>query len=163
MSTNEEYIGTQGQWQFWVDRGGTFTDIIAKAPNGVLHTKKLLSENPEAYEDAALHGIRDFLGLKKSDPIPQEKIKTVKMGTTVATNALLEKKGDATILVITQGLKDIIEIGTQARPDIFALNIRKPDLLYSDVKEIKERILASGDIETPLDLEAAQATLTKAY
>ncbi len=163
MSTNEEYIGAQGQWQFWVDRGGTFTDIIAKDPNGALHSQKLLSENPEAYEDAALYGIRDFLGLKKSDPIPQEKIKTVKMGTTVATNALLEKKGDATILVITQGLKDIIEIGTQARPDIFALNIKKPDLLYGDVKEIKERILASGDIETPLDLEAAQATLTKAY
>jgi 5-oxoprolinase (ATP-hydrolysing) len=151
------------KWQFWVDRGGTFTDIVAKAPNGSLHTKKLLSDNPEAYEDAALQGIREFLGLGKTDRIPSEKIQAVKMGTTVATNALLEKKGIATVLAVTQGLEDIIEIGYQARPDTFALEIKKPDLVYSSVVGINERVLDSGHVEIDLDLNAARVSLQKAY
>ncbi len=163
MTTGKEQLETKAQWQFWVDRGGTFTDIVAKTPNGKLHTKKLLSENPEAYDDAALHGIRHFLDLGKIDPIPCETIKTVKMGTTIATNALLEKKGEDTVLIITQGLKDIIEIGHQARPDIFALNIKKSNLLYGRVLEAEERVLASGDVETPLDLVAAKDSLKQAF
>ena len=151
------------QWQFWIDRGGTFTDIVAKDPNGELHTKKLLSENPEAYRDAALQGIREFLDVPTSDPIPYEQINVVKMGTTVATNALLERKGEPTVLAITKGLGDILEIGHQARPKTFALNINKSPLLYKKVVEIPERIKFDGSIDTPLDLDASTTELKKQY
>ena len=130
----------QGGWQFWVDRGGTFTDIVGREPTGVLHTHKLLSENPEAYEDAALQGIRDILGLNDGDPIPASSIDAVKMGTTVATNALLERKGDRTLLVVTKGFRDQIRIAYQARPRLFEMNIVLPEMLYERVEEVIERV-----------------------
>jgi len=151
-----------GKWDFWIDRGGTFTDVIGRDPEGRIHALKVLSENPEAYEDAALEGIRRLLGVGSRDPIPAERIASVKMGTTVATNALLERKGEPTILVITKGLKDQLEIGYQARPDIFAKKIIKPEMLYSRVLEANERIRADGSIETPLDVEALRAGLKQA-
>jgi len=153
----------QDEWQFWIDRGGTFTDIVAKHPDGSLHTKKLLSENPEAYEDAALQGIREFLNIKSKDPIPSDRVKIIKMGTTVATNALLERKGEPTVLAITEGLGDILEIGHQARPDTFALNIKKPSLLFSEIVQIKERIKEDGSIVTTLNIEAARRAFTDAF
>ncbi|HWB45133.1 MAG TPA: hydantoinase/oxoprolinase N-terminal domain-containing protein, partial [Hyphomicrobiaceae bacterium] len=109
--------GEPGRWHFWIDRGGTFTDVVAQAPDGRVLARKVLSNNPGAYDDAALAGIRQCLGLAADAPIPAERIASVKMGTTVATNALLERKGEPTLLVITQGLKDQLEIGYQARPD----------------------------------------------
>jgi 5-oxoprolinase (ATP-hydrolysing) len=150
-------------WQFWVDRGGTFTDIVAKAPDGHLLTHKLLSENPDIYPDAAVHGIRQILGLAPHDDIAPGQIAAVKMGTTVATNALLERKGEPTVLVITKGLGDLLRIGYQNRPRLFDLNIVLPELLYDDVIEIDERIGAGGDVITPLDCAAAQCALSKAY
>ena len=122
---------SDGKWHFWIDRGGTFTDVVARTPDGQILARKLLSENPGAYDDAALEAIRLFLGVASGAPIPSERIGAVKMGTTVATNALLERKGDPTLLVITRGLKDQLEIGTQARPDIFAKRIVKPEMLYA--------------------------------
>ncbi|MFO5492512.1 MAG: hydantoinase/oxoprolinase N-terminal domain-containing protein, partial [Cuspidothrix sp.] len=110
-------------WEFWIDRGGTFTDIVAKRPDGKLQIHKLLSENPEFYTDAAIQGIREILGIAEDEAIPSEKIGVVKMGTTVATNALLEKKGDRTVLLITKGFRDALRIGYQNRPDIFARQI----------------------------------------
>jgi 5-oxoprolinase (ATP-hydrolysing) len=163
MKSNNPQSSIQNKWQFWIDRGGTFTDIVAKDKAGKLHTKKLLSENPEAYEDAALQGIREFLNIDKKDPIPAGQIEKVKMGTTVATNALLERKGEPTVLAITAGLGDILEIGHQARPDIFALDIIKSPLLYKDVIQIKERVKANGCIETPLNELAAQRSLQEKY
>lgn len=139
------------QWQFWVDRGGTFTDIVAKDPDGALRTHKMLSENPEQYKDAAIAGIRYLMGLDAHEVIPSEHIEAVKMGTTVATNALLERKGEDTALLISAGLKDSLAIGYQTRPDIFALNIEKPELLYKEVMEVHERIGADGDIVCELD------------
>jgi 5-oxoprolinase (ATP-hydrolysing) len=139
------------RWDFWIDRGGTFTDIIARAPDGKLSARKLLSENPRAYKDAAVQGIREHLGLKAGEAIPAGIIGEVRMGTTVATNALLERKGDPTALVITRGFRDALEIGYQARPKIFAKAIIKPELLYSDVVEIDERVLADGVVEKVLD------------
>jgi len=153
----------QQQWQFWIDRGGTFTDVIAKNPAGKLTTKKLLSENPEAYQDAALHAIREFLELDRGATIPAQYIKAVKMGTTVATNALLERKGEPTLLAITAGLNDLIEIGHQARPKTFALNIEKPELLYSDVVGISERVSADGKVLTKLDQSQVRRSLAQAY
>jgi 5-oxoprolinase (ATP-hydrolysing) len=138
-------------WQFWIDRGGTFTDVIGRAPDGRLAAKKLLSENPRSYRDAAVQGIREHLGLKTGEPIPAGIIGEVRMGTTVATNALLERKGDKTALVTTRGFRDALEIGYQARPKIFAKEIIKPELLYGSVAEIDERILADGTVEKPLD------------
>lgn len=151
------------QWNFWIDRGGTFTDIIAKAPNGKIATKKLLSDNPDVYADAAIYGIRQFLQLKKEQPIPPDVIASVKMGTTVATNALLEKKGAPTLLAITKGLAEVIEIGYQDRPETFALKIKKSELLYESVVEIDERMLASGTVEKPLDLVDAAALFQAAF
>ncbi len=151
-----------GKWQFWIDRGGTFTDVVARTPEGKILARKLLSEHPGAYRDAALEGIRQFLGVPTDAPIPSEHIASVKMGTTVATNALLERKGDATLLVITQGLKDQLEIGTQARPDIFAKKIVKPEMLYSRVVEAVERVRADGTVETPLDLTSLKTQLKEA-
>jgi 5-oxoprolinase (ATP-hydrolysing) len=147
------------KWNFWIDRGGTFTDVVALTPEGRLEARKVLSENPGAYEDAALEGIRQFLGLASNAPIPAHKIETVKMGTTVATNALLERKGDPTALVITAGLRDQLEIGYQARPDIFAKQIIKPEMLYACMIEADERVRADGTIEKPLDLEALEISL----
>jgi 5-oxoprolinase (ATP-hydrolysing) len=116
-------------WQFWIDRGGTFTDIVARAPDGRVVTKKLLSENPERYRDAAIAGIRAILGLAADDPLPSAAIDAVKMGTTVATNALLERKGERTLLAITKGFGDALRIGYQNRPKLFARHIVLPELL----------------------------------
>ena len=138
-------------WQFWVDRGGTFTDIVGRKPDGSLVTHKLLSENPERYKDAAVQGIRELLGLPQDAPIPVGTIDAVKMGTTVATNALLERTGDPTVLFVTKGLKDILRIGYQNRPRLFDLDIRLPELLYYDAYEVHERLGADGDTIAPLD------------
>ena len=162
MSPTPSAAATTGKWDFWIDRGGTFTDVVARKPDGTVEAKKILSENPEAYEDAALEGIRRFLGVASDAPIPAAKISTVKMGTTVATNALLERKGDATLLVITKGLKDQLEIGYQERPDIFAKEIIKPEMLYTRVVEANERIRADGAVEHPIDLASLRADMEKA-
>lgn len=151
------------QWQFWIDRGGTFTDVVARTPNGKLLTHKLLSENPEHYQDAAVQGIRDLMGLNASEPIPPHSIAAVKMGTTVATNALLERKGERTLLLITQGFGDLLRIGYQNRPDIFALNIVLPELLYEQVAEIPERFSAQGEELQVLDEETTKKALNNAY
>nr|WP_321981295.1 hydantoinase B/oxoprolinase family protein [uncultured Cohaesibacter sp.] len=151
------------KWDFWIDRGGTFTDVVGRSPDGSLHPHKLLSENPEAYRDAAIQGIRDLLDVKAGDPIPSYQIDSVKMGTTVATNALLERKGEPTALFITKGFRDALEIGYQARPEIFAKEIIKPELLYHDVYEINERIRADGSVETPLDEARARASMKSAW
>ena len=153
----------EGKWDFWIDRGGTFTDVIGRNPAGNLHAKKLLSENPGAYRDAAVQGIRDLLGLKNGQPIPIGVVGEVRMGTTVATNALLERKGDVTLLVTTKGFRDALRIGYQARPDIFAKEIRKPEQLYDDVVEIEERILADGTIERAPDEAAIHESLLAKY
>ena len=145
-------------WDFWIDRGGTFTDIVGRAPDGELHPLKLLSENPEAYADAAIEGIRRLLG----GTIEPVRIGTVKMGTTVATNALLERKGDRTLLLITRGFRDALRIAYQARPDIFAKEIVLPDQLYERVIEVEERLYADGSVETPLDLAPLRAPLEAA-
>ena len=150
-------------WQFWIDRGGTFTDIVARTPTGTLQTLKLLSENPEQYTDAAIAGIRRCLGLKEGEPIPPEQVAAVKMGTTVATNALLERKGDRTVLAVTKGFADLLAIGTQNRPDLFARAIQLPEMLYERVIEIPERMGPRGEELAPLDLEAAEAGLRAAY
>jgi 5-oxoprolinase (ATP-hydrolysing) len=149
-------------WEFWIDRGGTFTDVIGRRPDGALVTHKLLSENPEAYRDAAVHGIRHLLGLKSGAPIPSDQIAAVKMGTTVATNALLERKGERTLLLITKGFRDALRIGYQARPKIFAKHIIKPDMLYERVVEVDERVRADGTVERQLDLDAVRVELERA-
>ncbi|MBS8260388.1 5-oxoprolinase [Roseibium polysiphoniae] len=151
------------KWDFWVDRGGTFTDIVGRAPDGSIHPHKVLSENPEAYRDAAIQGIRELMGIATGAPIPAEQIATVKMGTTVATNALLERKGERTALFITKGFRDALEIGYQARPDIFAKEIIKPELLYEKVYEITERVRADGTAETPLDEDSARTQMQAAF
>lgn len=151
------------RWQFWIDRGGTFTDIVAKQPNGALVTHKLLSENPEHYPDAAIQGIRDLLGVSKGTPIPTEQIDVVRMGTTVATNALLEHKGEDVLLVTTRGFRDALRIGYQQRPDLFALNIVLPEMLYSNVIEADERISADGEVLQALDQAALRSQLQTAY
>ena len=151
------------KWEFWIDRGGTFTDIVARDPEGRVLARKLLSENPEQYPDAALQGIRDCLGVPAGAPIPAERIAAVKMGTTVATNALLERKGDRTVLVATRGFRDALRIGYQARSDIFAQKIEKPGQLYERVIEVTERVLADGAVETAVDLAAARIALSQAY
>ena len=145
------------KWQFWIDRGGTFTDLVARRPDGVLLTHKLLSENPDRYADAALAGIRHFLGLSEGDAIPGEAIDAVKMGTTVATNALLERKGERTLLMVTRGFRDALRIAYQNRPRIFDRHIRLPELLYSDVIEVDERIGARGEVLLALDAKALAA------
>lgn len=150
------------RWQFWIDRGGTFTDVVARSPEGLLVSRKLLSENPERYQDAALQGIREILGVEDG-VLPGEMIEAVKMGTTVGTNALLERHGEPTALVITRGFKDCLRIGYQNRPDIFALNIRLPEQLYQSVTEIEERVSAQGDILTPLDKQQARQQLQAVY
>ena len=151
-----------GTWQFCIDRGGTFTDIVARSPNGPLLTHKLLSENPEAYTDAATAGIADLLQVTRGQPLPTERIARVKMGTTVATNALLERKGDPVLLLVSEGFRNAFEIGYQARPKIFARKIEKPSMLYVRVAEVPERIRADGGVETQLDTAAARAVLDAA-
>jgi len=151
------------RWQFWIDRGGTFTDIVARRPDGGIVTHKLLSENPEHYRDAALAGIRHLLGVSQGAPIPGEKIEAVKMGTTVATNALLERKGERTVLFITRGFRDALRIAYQNRPKIFSRHIVLPELLYSKVVEIDERVGAHGELLTPLDVEGTRRDLQAAY
>src|ERR1700755_1326465 len=151
-----------GQWDFWIDRGGTFTDVVGRRPDGTLVAHKLLSENPEAYADAAVQGIRDLLGLEAGEPIPAGRVNAVKMGTTVATNALLERKGDRTLLVITKGFRDALKIGYQARPKIFAKQIIKPDMLYERVAEVHERVRSDGTVEQEPDLDGVRAELEAA-
>ncbi|MFN4283160.1 MAG: hydantoinase B/oxoprolinase family protein [Alphaproteobacteria bacterium] len=149
-------------WDFWIDRGGTFTDVIGRAPDGGLRAAKVLSENPGHYRDAAVEGIRRLLGLAGGAPIPPGLVGEVRMGTTVATNALLERKGARTILVVTKGFRDALRIGYQARPRLFDKKIVKPDELYEDVVELNERVLADGAVETPPDLESLRAALARA-
>ena len=151
------------QWQFWVDRGGTFTDLVACTPEGDLRTHKLLSENPEQYKDAAVQGIRDLLGLGAEEDIPPGVIHSVKMGTTVATNALLERKGEPTVLVTTAGLEDLLRIGYQNRPRLFDLHIRLPELLYQQVIGADERLDAKGTVLTPLNQKGLRAEMQAAY
>jgi 5-oxoprolinase (ATP-hydrolysing) len=149
-------------WDFWIDRGGTFTDVVGRRPDGSLVAHKLLSENPEAYSDAAVQGIRDLLGLKAGETIPAGHVGAVKMGTTVATNALLERKGERTVLLVTKGFRDALKIGYQARPKIFARHIIKPDMLYERVVEVDERVRADGTVEREPDLAAVRAELNAA-
>ncbi len=151
------------RWQFWIDRGGTFTDVVAKRPDGALVTHKLLSENPEHYDDAALHGIRTLLGLGRRDPIPAAGVEAVKMGTTVATNALLERKGDRTALLVTRGFRDALRIGYQARPALFVRHIVKPAEIYERVLEVPERVAADGEVLVALDETACRDALQRAF
>ncbi len=150
-----------GRWEFWIDRGGTFTDIVARRPDGQLATHKLLSENPERYVDAAVEGIRAVMGMRGR--FADNAIGAVRMGTTVATNALLERKGEAVLLLITKGFRDLLKIGYQTRPKLFDLHIVRPELLYHRVAEIDERLDASGAVIRPLDEDAARAALQEGF
>ncbi len=153
----------QQLWQFWIDRGGTFTDVVARRPDGRLLSHKLLSENPEQYADAAIQGIRDLLGIDSRQSIPSARIAAVKMGTTVATNALLERKGEPTLLLISRGFRDALRIGYQNRPKLFARHIQLPEQLYQRVIEVEERMRADGGVDTPLNEHQARADLQRAY
>ena len=153
----------QTRWQFWIDRGGTFTDIVARRPDGSLATAKLLSDDPEHYADAAVAGIRRLLGLAPAAPITPDVVECVKMGTTVATNALLERKGDRTVLVTTQGFRDALRIATQARPRLFDRRIVLPELLYEQVVQAQERVDAQGAVLLPLDEAALRRDLQPAF
>ncbi len=153
----------QNRWQFWIDRGGTFTDIVARKPDGGLVTHKLLSENPERYRDAALAGIRHLLGMALDAQIPGDRIDAVKMGTTVATNALLERTGERTALFITRGFRDALRIAYQNRPRIFDRHIVLPELLYSRVVEVVERIGARGDVLVALDIDKTRRELKQVF
>src|SRR5688572_17458942 len=149
-------------WQFWIDRGGTFTDIVAQRPDGALVTHKLLSESA-AYDDAAIQGIRELSGTPAGKPLPVGQIAAVKMGTTVATNALLERKGDRTVFVTTRGFADSLRIAYQHRPKLFVRHIELPSMLYEDVIEVDERLDAQGEIVRPLDAAGAEAALRSAF
>src|SRR5690606_13713330 len=135
--------GRASGWHFWIDRGGTFTDVVARDPAGRIASMKLLSEDPARYEDAAVEAVRRFLA---GQPDGERHVAAVRMGTTVATNALLERRGEPTALVVTAGLRDVLRIGTQQRPDIFALDIRLPEMLYTHVVEANERMSAAGEV-----------------
>jgi 5-oxoprolinase (ATP-hydrolysing) len=152
-----------GRWEFWIDRGGTFTDVVARRPDGRLAVRKLLSEDPGRYQDAVLAGIRGLLGIPAGQPVPAGQIGSVRLGTTVATNALLERRGEPTVLVITGGFRDALRIGYQNRPRIFARQIVLPELLYDRVIEVTERVSAHGEVITALDEEAAARDLRAAY
>ena len=154
---------TASGWQFWIDRGGTFTDVVGRRPDGTIATTKLLSENPAQYSDAAIAGIRRLLGLQAEQALPRSAIECVKMGTTVATNALLERKGEPTVLAITRGFGDQLRIGNQARPKLFTLQIELPALLYTHVVEVDERVSAQGEVLVPLDRERLRCALSDAY
>src|ERR1700753_630557 len=149
-------------WQFWIDRGGTFTGIGARHPDGALSTHKLLSENPERYRDAAIAGIKTVLGVAMDQPIPPGTIDAVKMGTTVATNALLERKGDRTLLLVNRGFADALRIGNQARPRLFDLAITLPSMLYEEVVEIGGRVGIDGEEVEKLDEHAAHRIFARA-
>ncbi|WP_372404471.1 hydantoinase B/oxoprolinase family protein [Streptomyces luteireticuli] len=149
-------------WQFWVDRGGTFTDIVARSPDGRLLTRKLLSEDPDRYRDAAVEGIRRLLGLREGQEIRPGVVEVVRMGTTVATNALLERKGERTALVITRGFRDALRIGYQNRPGLFDREIVLPEVLYERVLEVSERVTADGEVLLPPDLDGLAAGLRQA-
>jgi len=149
-------------WQFWIDRGGTFTDIVARTPDGALITHKLLSDNPR-YDDAAIQGIRELLGLNAQQPLPTDRIDAVKMGTTVATNALLERRGDRTVFITTRGFADALRIAYQHRPKLFVRRIELPSMLYEQVIEIDERISAHGELVRPLDAASAETALRAAF
>src|SRR5213082_1623252 len=151
------------KWQFWIDRGGTFTDIVALRPDGRILAHKLLSENPGRYRDAAVAGIRELLAVPSGAPIPGERIEAVKMGTTVATNALLERKGERTVLFITRGFRDALRIAYQNRPRLFDRHIVLPELLYSDVIEANERVGAHGEMVQELDHEHLRTALRDAF
>src|SRR5215469_17162960 len=148
-------------WRFYIDRGGTFTDVVAESPDGVLKSFKLLSQDPR-YDDAALEAIRRSLDIPWEEPIPPERVGELRMGTTVATNALLERKGERVILVTTRGFRDQLRIGYQNRPKLFALKIELPDMLYERVIEADERIGADGEVLAALDEEALRRDLTAA-
>ena len=156
-------VDPSGKWAFWIDRGGTFTDVVGKRPDGQLLTHKLLSENPEQYRDAAVAGIRHLLGLQAGEPVTPDQVACVKMGTTVATNALLERKGEPTLLVTTQGFRDALRIAYQNRPRLFDRHIVLPELLYREVIEAQERVGAQGEVLQPLQLPALRAQLQAAY
>src|SRR3954465_13475218 len=158
----EKHQNDARSWDFWIDRGGTFTDVVGRRPDGTLVARKLLSENPEAYRDAAVQGIRDLLKLKAGAPIPPGRIGAVKRGTTVPTNALLERKGERTLLVITKGFRDALRIGYQARPKIFARHIIKPEMLYDRALEVDERVRADGTVEQEPDFGAVRRELERA-
>jgi 5-oxoprolinase (ATP-hydrolysing) len=151
------------QWQFWIDRGGTFTDIVARKPDGSLSAHKLLSDNPEQYADAAVAGIRYFLGLSDTDLIPADRVSAVKMGTTVATNALLERKGEETALLTTRGFRDALQIAYQNRPQLFDRQIKQPELLYQTVIEADERVGQDGEVLVPLDKATLKSSLEDCY
>ena len=151
-----------GRWEFWIDRGGTFTDIVARRPDGQLIAHKLLSDHPRAYRDAAVAGIRQLLGIKPGEEIPAHRIAQVRLGTTVATNALLERTGEPTVLVITRGFADALRIAYQNRPRIFDRRIELPQLLYDRVIEADERITADGEVRTSLDEDAIRRDLQRA-
>ena len=151
------------RWQFWIDRGGTFTDVVARRPDGALVTHKLLSENPGRYADPAVAAIRRLLGVDPGDPIPGDQIETVRLGTTVATNALLERTGEPTVLVITGGFRDALRIAYQNRPRLFDRQIVLPELLYSRVIEARERVSADGEVLVALDEQHMDRSLRAAH
>ena len=153
----------QNQWRFWIDRGGTFTDVVARAPDSQLHTSKLLSANPHGSQDAALEGIRQALGLAPGASLAGAPIAEVRMGTTAGTNALLERRGAPTALAITHGLGDALRIGTQHRPKLFALDIKLPEMLYAKVIEVPERVSAGGEVLVPLDEAAVRAKFSAVF
>ena len=163
MTESKTSLPGKNRWQFWIDRGGTFTDVVGKRPDGTLVTHKLLSENPEQYRDAAVAGIRHLLGLKPGEPVTPQLVECVKMGTTVATNALLERKGEATLLVTTQGFGDALRIAYQNRPRLFDRQIVLPELLYSAVVEAQERVAVDGEVLQPLDEAHLRTQLAKAH
>src|SRR6266705_2886051 len=154
---------TSSRWQFWIDRGGTFTDVVARRPDGGIVALKLLSEDPGRYRDAAVEGIRRLLGTAPGAPIAGDTIEVVKMGTTVATNALLERKGERTVLFITRGFRDALRIAYQNRPRLFDRHIALPELLYTKVVEVEERVGARGEVVLPLDVSQTQKDLETAY
>ena len=153
-------MGEDKRWQFWIDRGGTFTDVVALRPDGQLITHKLLSDNPEQYSDAAVEGVRRLLGDKE---LTNDPVATIKMGTTVATNALLERKGDRTLLVTTRGFADALRIAYQNRPRLFDLEIKRPELLHERVLEIDERIDAKGQVLMPMNESLAKVGMQVAF
>ncbi|MDD5000912.1 MAG: hydantoinase/oxoprolinase N-terminal domain-containing protein, partial [Thiomonas arsenitoxydans] len=156
-------LAPSDRWQFWIDRGGTFTDIVARRPDGALVAHKLLSENPEQYRDAAVAGIRQLLGLQQGALITPGQVESVRMGTTVATNALLERKGEPLVLVSTRGFRNALRIAYQNRPRLFDRRIVLPELLYSRVIEAQERVGADGALLQPLDAEALRRDLQDAF
>ncbi|MCB2040485.1 MAG: hydantoinase/oxoprolinase family protein, partial [Rhodoferax sp.] len=164
MTTNPDTsasspVADDTRWQFWIDRGGTFTDVVGRRPDGRLVTHKLLSDNPEHYKDAAVAGIRHLLDLRADEPVTPDMVACVKMGTTVATNALLERKGEPTLLVTTRGFRDALRIAYQNRPRLFDRHIVLPELLYQVVVEADERVSAHGDVVQPLDALALRAAM----